>query len=64
MGYRIGMGIVGVPVFVGCWLYCVAHYGFLLGVAVGWFPSLIVAVIAGALWPVFALAALWLAIHH
>lgn len=61
MGYRVGMAIVGIPVFLGCWIYCVATYGFLVGVTLGWIPSAIVAVVAGALWPLFALLAAWAA---
>lgn len=40
-------------VFVGCWIYCIATYGFLLGVGLGWLPSIIVAYIIGFLWPLF-----------
>jgi hypothetical protein len=63
MVYRIGMALVGVPVFLGCWIYCVATYGFIVGVLVGWMPSAIVAVIAGAMWPLFALVIGWALLH-
>ena len=53
--YGVGFAITAVITFIGCWIYCVAAYGFLLGVGLGWFPSLIVAVIAGALWPLIVL---------
>lgn len=58
-GYAIGAGItgllVGIPTFFGCWIYAVVEYGWFLGLAFGWIPSLIIAYIAGfvagALWP-------------
>lgn len=40
--------------FVGCWIYCAATYGFLLGFGLGWLPSAIAAVMAGG-----AVALLW-----
>jgi hypothetical protein len=54
--YNIGFGITAFITFIGSWIYCIATYGFLLGVGLGWLPSIIVAVIAGALWPLIALA--------
>ena len=48
--------LIGFLVFIASWIYCIAHYGYLLGVGLGWLPSLIVAYIAGLLWPVLALA--------
>jgi ABC-type multidrug transport system permease subunit len=41
--------------FIGCWLYAIVCYGFFLGVGLGWFPSLIIAVIVGFLWPLMAI---------
>lgn len=49
--YWVMAWIVGVLVFIGAWIYCIVHYGFLLGVGLGWLPSAIVAVVAGMLWP-------------
>lgn len=49
--YQIGFAITACIVFIGSWIYCIIEYGFLLGVGFGWVPSIIVAVIAGALWP-------------
>lgn len=49
--YRVGCWITFVPVFIGCWIYCIDTYGFLLGVGLGWLPSAIVGVIAAFLWP-------------
>jgi hypothetical protein len=40
--------------FLGCWLYCIATYGFLVGVSIGWLPSAMVAAVVG-----FALYFLW-----
>lgn len=60
--YRLGFGITAFITFVGSWIYCIAEYGFLLGVGLGWLPSIIVAAIAGALWPLIALIAIGIAI--
>jgi len=43
--------LVGVVVFAASWIYCIAEYGYLFGVGLGWLPSIIVAVIATFLWP-------------
>lgn len=53
--YGVGAYITGIITFIGCWIYCVATYGFLFGVGLGWLPSLIVATIVGAIWPLIAL---------
>ncbi len=44
--------LTGGVIFIGSWIYCVAEYGFLLGVGIGWLPSMIVAGIGAALWPI------------
>jgi hypothetical protein len=44
-----------VATFIGSWIYCISEYGFLLGVGLGWLPSLIVAFLAAVLWPIAAL---------
>lgn len=54
--YGIGFVITAIITFIGSWIYCIATYGFLLGVGLGWLPSIFVAVIAGVLWPLIALA--------
>jgi hypothetical protein len=54
--YDGGAAITAGITFIGTWIYCIAAYGFLFGVGLGWLPSLIVAFIAGALWPLIALA--------
>lgn len=53
--YEIGFHITAIVVFIGCWIYCIATYGFLLGVGIGWLPSLIAAAVAGFAWPLIAL---------
>jgi hypothetical protein len=60
--YVIGVLITGFITFVVTWIYCIATYGFLLGVGIGWLPSIIVAAIVGFLWPLilFAILALLL----
>jgi hypothetical protein len=55
--YSIGYWTTYVIIFVGCWIYCIAHYGFLLGVGLGWLPAMIVATVASFFWPLYALAA-------
>jgi hypothetical protein len=38
--------------FAISWIYCIAHYGFLFGVGLGWLPSLILAAVVTILfWP-------------
>lgn len=44
--FFIGPAIV---TFIGSWIYCIATYGYLFGVGLGWLPSLIVAYVAGML---------------
>lgn len=53
--YQFGFAITAFITFVVSWIYCISEYGYLLGVGLGWFPSIIVAVIAGALWPLIAI---------
>jgi hypothetical protein len=33
--YKIGAGITWFLIFIGTWIYCIAAYGFLLGVGLG-----------------------------
>lgn len=62
--WYIGIGfLTGVIIFIISWLYCISTYGFLVGVTLGWIPSLIVAAIGGFLWPIpilLLLVFLWL----
>ena len=41
--------IVGGLTFFGCWLYAIQSWGWFLGIAFGWLPSAIIAVIVGVL---------------
>lgn len=34
--------VVSMATFVGVWIYCIAEYGFLLGVGLGWLPAMII----------------------
>jgi hypothetical protein len=54
--YVIGGYITFGLVFLGSWIYCIATYGYLLGVGLGWLPSAIVGALAAALWPLIFLA--------
>ena len=56
--YRIGFVITWIVTFIGSWIYCIAAYGFLFGVGLGWLPSAIVATVAAFLWPLIALCVL------
>jgi len=58
--YAIGAIITGIIVFVGVWIYAISEWGFLIGIMVGWFPAIIAAYIAGFLWPLAALAVLFI----
>ena len=53
--YAAGFLITTFVAFIGFWIYCIATYGFLLGVGFGWFPSLIAGIIIGAVWPLLLL---------
>ncbi len=44
IGYILG-SISAVLTFIGAYIYCVATYGFLLGLGLGWLPSGILAMI-------------------
>jgi len=56
--YQIGFYISFTILFLGFWIYCIATYGFLIGVGIGWLPSLIAAGILSAMWPLLIVAAL------
>ena len=60
----IGGFLFGGVTFIGCWIYCISEYGFLLGVGLGWLPSLITGVVVGALWPIVALLAVLALIRY
>ncbi len=46
IGYVLG-AVAGVITFVGAYIYCIATYGFLFGLGLGWLPSIILAGIIG-----------------
>jgi hypothetical protein len=50
--YVKGFWFVAVIAFFSCWIYAVNKYGLFLGLGLGWFPSAIIAIIAGTLWPI------------
>ena len=37
---------VGILTFLGSWIYCALVYGYLLGVGLGWLPSLVTGFLA------------------
>jgi hypothetical protein len=49
--YEIGWKVTGVIFFIGLWIYAFSEWGFLIGLAIGWLPALIGALIAAYLWP-------------
>lgn len=53
--YGVGYIITFFIIFIGAWIYCIATYGFLLGVGLGWLPAAITAGIAAFLWPLILL---------
>ena len=53
------IGVVFATLAFACsWIYCIAAYGFLIGVGFGWVPSLIVGWISAWVWPVYAIGIL------
>lgn len=58
--YRWGRVIVGIPAFIGIWIWACASWGLLVGLAIGWLPAAIGATILAAIWPVLAFVALGL----
>lgn len=53
--YRIGAFITGALAFIASWAYAAISWGFLLGVGLGWVPSMFIGIIAGFIWPLLAL---------
>jgi hypothetical protein len=58
--YWVGYWISFVILFVGCWIYCIKSYGFLIGVGIGWLPSAIAAGLFSLGWPLLLLGAVCL----
>jgi hypothetical protein len=54
-GYFKGAWITGSIVFVCVWIFALAEWGFLIGIALGWIPALIAGFIGGLLWPLIVL---------
>jgi len=54
--YWIGYKICFVLVFIGCWIYCIASYGFLFGLGLGWLPGVITATLVSFVWPLLLVA--------
>jgi len=60
--YWTGYKICFVLVFIGGWIYCIASYGFLFGLGLGWLPSGIMAALVSFLWPIVAVGLVILAL--
>ena len=46
LGIGAGLGgFIGFGTFFGAYIYCIATYGFIFGLGLGWIPSVIAAVI-------------------
>jgi len=56
--------LVGISVFFGSWIYAIKTYGWFLGLALGWIPSLFLSVFAAMFWPVAILVFLWLILFY
>ena len=59
-GYIIGAYIESPSFLLGVWIYAIASWGFLVGIAIGWLPAIIAAFIAGLLWPLVVLVVIGL----
>ena len=55
--YKVGAGITWFLIFIGAWIYCIAEYGFLLGVGLGWLAAAITASILCWFWPIYIIGA-------
>ena len=66
-GTWAAMGAAGLT-FIAAWIYCIATYGFLVGVSLGWIPAAICASIASAIfyygWGLIAGAAVVATVMH
>jgi hypothetical protein len=56
--------LTGPATFVAVWIYCATTYGFLIGFFLGWMPAVILALLVAVamiyLWPLVAIALLYL----
>ena len=55
-GYVTGYWITWLLIFIGTWIYCIATYGFLLGVGLGWLAAGITAFVLAIFWPLYVVA--------
>lgn len=53
--FRVFGFVVGLGTFLGCWGYAISSWGWFLGLAFGWVPSVIIAIIAVVLSPLLFL---------
>ncbi len=60
--YQVGAAITWFLIFIGAWIYCIAAYGFLLGVGLGWLAAGIAATVLCWFWPLYLLGAVGLAL--
>jgi hypothetical protein len=58
--YLGGCVVFGLILFLGAWIYCIAAYGFLIGVILGWIAASIFALVLCWFWPLVAIAAIWI----
>jgi hypothetical protein len=56
--YLLICAVSWASIFVVSWIWCIANYGYLLGVGLGWLPSAITATVLCWIWPIVAIAAL------
>ncbi|MFT5592168.1 MAG: hypothetical protein ACI8SR_000525 [Oceanicoccus sp.] len=61
--YTVGCVISGIIIFFSSWIYCISEYGYLLGVGLGWLPSIISAYVLCWFWPIYLLAIISLIIY-
>lgn len=54
---------VGIIAFVVIWIYAIVSWGFLLGIAIGWFPAIIGALLIGGLWGLIVIIILGLILY-
>lgn len=57
--YWAGYWLTWAAVFAGGWIYCIAEYGFLIGVGLGWLPASIAATIVSFFWPLIVAGLIW-----
>jgi hypothetical protein len=55
--YQNGALVTWFLIFIGTWIYCIAAYGFLFGVGLGWLAAAITATVLCWFWPLYLLGA-------